>query len=164
MRDHIDSFPQINRGYDSTFQAGRLSLGLVVPITAYPDSPVPDMTGHLARVQRAEALDFRAVWLRDVPFDVSSFGAVFAELEGRRQGGLCPGARAAHHALRLVQIAKNFQRHRRGLVCEDARHALQRAPASGGMVVHRRIMILPGRRMCAGGALRRMIGHDRGFR
>lgn len=69
-----DSFPQINRGYDSTFQPERLSLGLVVPITAYPDSPVPDMTGHLARVQRAEALGFRAVWLLDVPFDVPSFG------------------------------------------------------------------------------------------
>ncbi len=74
MREQIDNFPQINRGYDSTFQAGRLSLGLVVPITAYPDSPVPHMTGHLARVKRAEALGFRAVWLRDVPFDVPSFG------------------------------------------------------------------------------------------
>lgn len=74
MRDHLDSFPQINRGYDGTFQAGRLSLGLVVPITAYPDSPVPDMIGHLARIQRVETLGFRAVWLRDVPFDVPSFG------------------------------------------------------------------------------------------
>jgi luciferase-type oxidoreductase len=46
----------------------------VVPITAYPDSPVPDMTGHLARVRLVEALGFRAVWLRDVPFDVPSFG------------------------------------------------------------------------------------------
>lgn len=74
MRDDIDSFPQINRGYDTTFRAGRLSLGLVVPITAYRDSAVPDMAGHLARVQRAEALGIRAVWLRDVPFDVPSFG------------------------------------------------------------------------------------------
>lgn len=74
MRDLTDNFPQINPGYDSTFQAGRLSLGLVVPITAYPTSPVPDMTGHLARVQRAEALGFRSIWLRDVPFDVPSFG------------------------------------------------------------------------------------------
>ncbi|WP_305971555.1 MULTISPECIES: LLM class oxidoreductase [unclassified Mameliella] len=74
MRDHIDRFEQINRGYDSTFQAGRLSLGLVAPIAAYPDGPVPDMTDHLARVQQAEALGFRAVWLRDVPFNVPSFG------------------------------------------------------------------------------------------
>ncbi|MAQ44391.1 MAG: LLM class flavin-dependent oxidoreductase [Confluentimicrobium sp.] len=74
MRDHADSFPQINRGFDATFTPGRLSLGLVVPVAAYPDSPVPDMTGHLARVQQAEALGFRAVWLRDVPFNVPSFG------------------------------------------------------------------------------------------
>lgn len=75
MRDNTHPpFEQINRGYNATFQNGRLSVGLVAPITAYPDSPVPEMTGHLARVQRAEALGFRAVWLRDVPFDVLSFG------------------------------------------------------------------------------------------
>ena len=74
MHDLTDSFSRINRGYDATFQVGRLSLGLVVPITAYPNNPVPDMTGHLARVQRVEALGFRAVWLRDVPFVLPSFG------------------------------------------------------------------------------------------
>lgn len=74
MRDHSNSFPQINRGYDATFQTGQLSLGFVVPITAYPGSPVPDMSGHLERVQQVERLGFRAVWLRDVPFDVPSFG------------------------------------------------------------------------------------------
>lgn len=74
MRDHLDSFESINRGYDQTFHAGRLSLGLVVPVAAYPDSRVPDMSDHPARVQLAEALGFRAVWLRDVPFDVPAFG------------------------------------------------------------------------------------------
>lgn len=74
MRDNIDGFARINRGYDQTFRAGRLSLGLVVPIAAYPDSRVPDMSDHPARVQLAEALGFRAVWLRDVPFDVPGFG------------------------------------------------------------------------------------------
>lgn len=74
MRDDITDFPQINRGFASTFRPGQLSLGLVVPITAYPDSAVADMSAHLARVQRAEALGFRAVWLRDVPFNVPSFG------------------------------------------------------------------------------------------
>ncbi|MCT8159480.1 LLM class oxidoreductase [Pseudoruegeria sp. SHC-113] len=68
------AFAEINRGFNATFRAGRLSLGLVVPVAAYPGSPVPDMEGHLARAKRAEALGFAALWLRDVPFNVPSFG------------------------------------------------------------------------------------------
>ena len=45
------------------FRPGRLSLGLV-----------PRLERHLQRVQLAESLGFSAVWLRDVPFDVPSFG------------------------------------------------------------------------------------------
>jgi len=75
MRDETTlHFPQINRGYDATFRNGRLSLGLVVPIAQYGASPVPDMTGHVDRVKLAETLGFKAVWLRDVPFNVPSFG------------------------------------------------------------------------------------------
>lgn len=75
MRDEIHTpFPQINRGYDTTFQNGRLSIGLVVPIAQYGQSPVPDMAQHLERVQLAEHCGFKAVWLRDVPFNVPSFG------------------------------------------------------------------------------------------
>jgi luciferase-type oxidoreductase len=75
MRDETHTpFPQINRGYDTTFQNGRLSIGLVVPIAQYGQSPVPDMANHLERVQLAEQLGFKAVWLRDVPFNVPSFG------------------------------------------------------------------------------------------
>jgi len=37
-------------------------------------SPVPSMERHLERVQLAEQLGFSAVWLRDVPFNVPSFG------------------------------------------------------------------------------------------
>lgn len=68
------AFPSINAGYDSVFRPRRLSLGLVVPIEAYPDGPRPSMTRHVERVQLAEELGFSAVWLRDVPFDVPSFG------------------------------------------------------------------------------------------
>ncbi|MEM9236455.1 MAG: LLM class oxidoreductase [Verrucomicrobiota bacterium] len=68
------AFDSINRGYDRVFQHGRLSLGLVVPIEAYPSSPVPEMQRHVERVQLAEALGFSSVWLRDVPFSVPSFG------------------------------------------------------------------------------------------
>ena len=68
------SFERINRGYASVFQANRLSVGLVVPIERYAGGPVPTMARHLERVRRAEELGFSAVWLRDVPFDVPSFG------------------------------------------------------------------------------------------
>lgn len=68
------AFAPINRGYASVFRPGALTVGLVVPIERYPGGPVPTMAQHLERVQRAEELGFAAVWLRDVPFDVPSFG------------------------------------------------------------------------------------------
>ena len=67
-------FQLINRAYNSTFQPGRLSLGLVVPLENYTAGPVPTMTRHVERVQLAEELGFSAIWLRDVPFNVPSFG------------------------------------------------------------------------------------------
>ena len=69
-----DAFPTINRAYNSVFKPKKLSLGLVVPIEAYPSSPIPPLKRHLERVQLAEELGFSAVWLRDVPFNVPSFG------------------------------------------------------------------------------------------
>lgn len=70
----VPTFEPINRGYASVFRPNRLSVGLVVPIEAYPAGPVPSMVRHLERVALAEELGFSAVWLRDVPFDVPSFG------------------------------------------------------------------------------------------
>lgn len=67
-------FQPINRGYNSVFQPNRLSLGLVAPIETYSRGPVPTLEHHLERVQLAEELGFAAVWLRDVPFNVPSFG------------------------------------------------------------------------------------------
>lgn len=67
-------FEPLNKAYNHTFQQGRLSLGLVVPIESYPHSAVPNMNHHIERVQLAESLGFSAVWLRDVPFNVPSFG------------------------------------------------------------------------------------------
>ena len=66
-------FARINRGYDSVFVPNRLSVGLVVPIENYA-GPVPTMRNHVERVRLAEQLGFAAVWLRDVPFNVASFG------------------------------------------------------------------------------------------
>lgn len=69
-----NTFSPINTGYGRTFKPGLLTLGLVVPIENYAHSPVPDMVNHMDRVRTAEALGFSAVWLRDVPFNVPSFG------------------------------------------------------------------------------------------
>ncbi|KAI9134222.1 LLM class oxidoreductase [Acaryochloris sp. CCMEE 5410] len=69
-----NQFKPINRGYNSVFHSNRLSLGLVVPIETYGMGAVPTMKDHIERVQLVEKLGFSAVWLRDVPFNVPSFG------------------------------------------------------------------------------------------
>ena len=71
---HETAFEPINAAYNTVFQPNRLSIGLVVPLEAYMTSPVPAMADHVERVQLAEELGFSAVWLRDVPFNVPSFG------------------------------------------------------------------------------------------
>lgn len=68
------SFQSINRGFNETFRPGRLSVGLVVPLEAYPNTLAPKMDRHLERAQLADRLGFAALWLRDVPFNVPSFG------------------------------------------------------------------------------------------
>ena len=70
----MKAFESINRGYNGTFQTGELSLGMVVPIENYPSGPVPHMTRHIERVQLIEKLGFKALWIRDIPFNVPSFG------------------------------------------------------------------------------------------
>jgi len=72
--DAASAFAPINRGYNRVFQASQMSIGLVVPLETYDRQPVPAMERHLERVQLAERLGFSAVWLRDVPFHVPTFG------------------------------------------------------------------------------------------
>ncbi|WP_298986488.1 LLM class oxidoreductase [uncultured Roseibium sp.] len=76
MLENVENqgFLSINRAYNSTFVPEHLSLGLVVPLENYGNKAVPDLERHLERVQVAESLGFSAVWLRDVPFNVPSFG------------------------------------------------------------------------------------------
>lgn len=78
MLDQIDrvQFEPINRAYRAVFRPDRLSLGLVVPLEGYNVGAAPTMVRHLERVRLAEELGFSAVWLRDVPFAVPSFGDV----------------------------------------------------------------------------------------
>ncbi|MEP4032339.1 LLM class oxidoreductase [Roseibium polysiphoniae] len=68
------TFAQINKAYNSVFRPGRLSVGLVVPLETYDRSAVPTMDQHLERARLADDLGFGALWLRDVPFNVPSFG------------------------------------------------------------------------------------------
>ncbi len=72
--DSAIEFARLNLGFNHVFRANRMSLGLVVPLETYAATPVPTMARHVERVQLAEALGFSAVWLRDVPFNVPSFG------------------------------------------------------------------------------------------
>ncbi|MEM1430118.1 MAG: LLM class oxidoreductase [Pseudomonadota bacterium] len=67
-------FQTLNRAYNTVFRPDRLSLGLTVPLDAYAVGALPDMEAHLERARLADALGFSALWLRDVPFNVPSFG------------------------------------------------------------------------------------------
>lgn len=67
-------FENINKGFNSTFQANKLSIGVVVPIENYANSSVPTMQNHLERVKLIEHLGFMTLWIRDVPFHLPSFG------------------------------------------------------------------------------------------
>lgn len=67
-------FEPINRAYNSVFQADELSIGIVVPIENYDQGLMPTMEHHLERVELIEDLGFKALWIRDVPFNVPSFG------------------------------------------------------------------------------------------
>ncbi|MEM8731996.1 MAG: LLM class oxidoreductase [Pseudomonadota bacterium] len=69
-------FPTLNRAYNTVFRPERLSIGLVLPLEAFPVGSAPTMAGHLEMARLAEELGFSALWLRDVPFDVPSFGDV----------------------------------------------------------------------------------------
>lgn len=74
LDDNRQKFPEINKAYGETFQPGKLTLGLVVPIESHANNPVPSLERHIERAQLAEELGFSALWLRDVPFNVPSFG------------------------------------------------------------------------------------------
>lgn len=67
-------FEKINKGYSHVFRSGELTLGIVIPIENYAQSPIPSMQSHLERVKLVEKLNFKALWVRDVPFHVPSFG------------------------------------------------------------------------------------------
>lgn len=70
----MNKFESINPGYNSVFQPNKLSIGVVVPVENYAQHPIPEMMHHVERVQLVEKLGFKAIWVRDVPLHVPSFG------------------------------------------------------------------------------------------
>tara|TARA_R110002049_G_scaffold88627_9_gene223518 strand:- start:3039 stop:4016 length:978 start_codon:yes stop_codon:yes gene_type:complete len=64
----------INKAYNSAFKQNELSIGVVVPIENYSNSTIPTMKDHLKRVKQVEALGFKSLWIRDIPFHVPNFG------------------------------------------------------------------------------------------
>lgn len=45
----MDPFPKINRAFNQTFREGALTLGLVVPLEAHRNDPVPTLERHIER-------------------------------------------------------------------------------------------------------------------
>ena len=71
----MKSFEQINNAYNSVFKPGKLTLGLFFAIESYPGS-IPTMENQVELAKRAEEMGFSALWFRDVPMHVPSFGDV----------------------------------------------------------------------------------------
>ena len=73
---HTEEFEHINKGYNSVYKVNKLSIGLTLPIEHYTNSPIPTMKEQVELVQLVENLGFSSIWLRDIPFNVPSFGDV----------------------------------------------------------------------------------------
>lgn len=71
----MKSYEQINNAYNSVFQPGKLTLGLFFAIESYPGS-IPTMLNQVELAKRAEKMGFSALWFRDVPMHVPTFGDV----------------------------------------------------------------------------------------
>jgi len=66
-----------HRGYSAMYQEGRLTLGLFFAIESYAGAiPEMDVAQQIRTAQLAESCGFAAVYFRDVPLNVPSFGDV----------------------------------------------------------------------------------------
>ncbi len=113
----MKEFEVINKGYNYVFKSDQLSVGIVVPIENYGQSSVPTMKHHLDRVQLVEQLGFKALWIRDVPFHVPSFGdagqtfdpfTYLGFLSGKTKEialGIASIALPLHHAVHVAKSA-----------------------------------------------------------
>ena len=64
-----------NKVYKLIFKPKHLTLGVVFAIEAYEGS-IPRMERQVELAQRAEELNFSALWFRDVPLYDPSFGDI----------------------------------------------------------------------------------------
>jgi luciferase-type oxidoreductase len=69
------SFERLNEAYNRVFRPGELSIGIFLAIESYTGS-IPTMENQVELAQRAEQLGFSALWFRDVPLHVPTFGDV----------------------------------------------------------------------------------------
>jgi len=63
-------------GFQRLFQPSALTIGLILPLETHPGRPAPTMRDHVRMAQRAEALGFGALWMRDIPFYDPHYGDV----------------------------------------------------------------------------------------
>lgn len=63
-------------GFQRLFRPDQLTVGLILPLETHPGRPAPTMRDHIEMAQKADALDFGALWLRDVPFYDPGYGDV----------------------------------------------------------------------------------------
>lgn len=71
-----DSRLQRQPGFQRLFRPGALTIGLILPLETHSGRPAPTMQGHVEMAQRAEALGFGSLWMRDVPFYDPQYGDV----------------------------------------------------------------------------------------
>src|SRR5574339_21073 len=64
-----------NRSYYRIFKPKHLTLGVIFAIEAY-EGEIPKIERQVELAQRAEELEFSALWFRDVPLYDPSFGDV----------------------------------------------------------------------------------------
>ncbi len=60
--------------FSRVFSADSISIGLITPLEAYPDSPFPTLKDHQRIARMAEDAGFASIWVRDVPFYDPNFG------------------------------------------------------------------------------------------
>jgi luciferase-type oxidoreductase len=73
-KTHIDLAR--HAGFARCFSPGALTIGLILPLETHPDSVAPTMQHHLSMAQKAEALGFASLWMRDIPFYDPLYGDV----------------------------------------------------------------------------------------
>lgn len=61
-------------GFNRMFAQNKLTLGFILPLEGYPDSPAPTMANHAVIAKLADELGFACLWARDVPMFDPTFG------------------------------------------------------------------------------------------